>query len=216
MWRVLLVAVLLLAAQRVRPAAAGPSGGACGRFNAVPSWSGAISITFKRSATTPNYTESSSGSMSYRVNVAHPPLSIGLNGYDQTWVGSPAGSGQFRVQVTNADGSALSRPVTLDGTGALLTHPPLGKFGPEQFWINSSKCVYAVYTSAALQARHSRDGPLIDGVAVHVEAIPLPATGNVMAGSKAFVLPNAGNYSGGDQFFYPCVLVDWCNRGSGT
>jgi hypothetical protein len=212
----LFVTLLLLLPQSVRPAAAAPSAGACSRFDAVPSWSGTISVTFQRSATTPNYLESGSGSMSYHVTVVRPPLSIGLNGYDRTWVGSPEGSGRFHVQVTNANGSPLSRPVTLDGSGSVLTHPPLGKFRPEQFWIDTGKCVYAVYTSAALQGRHSRDGPRIDGVAVHVEAVPLPAAGNVVSGSKAFVLPNAGNYSGGDQFFYPCVLVDWCNRGSGT
>jgi hypothetical protein len=216
MWRELFLAAMMAAFQSASAAAAAPGPSTCGRFNNVPSWSGTVSITFARSATTPNYVETSSGSMSYHVNVVRPPLGIGLNGYDQTWVGAPQGSGHFHVQVTNADGSALSRPVALDGAGAVLTQPPLGKFGPEQFWISTEKCAYAIYTSGALNAQHSRDGPRIDGASVHVESIPLPSAGNVLAGSKTFALPNRSNYSGGDQFFYPCVLVDWCNRGSGT
>lgn len=213
MWRALVLAAIVLVSQRVSAASAA---GACNRFDNVPSWTGTMSITFSRSATTPNYVESSSGSMSYHVTVARPPLAIGFNGYDQTWVGTPQGSGNFHVQVTNVDGSALRKPLALDGSGAVLARPPLGKFGPEQFWINTEKCVYAIYTSAALQTRHSYESPRIDGVAVHAETIPLPSSGNVLAGSRSFVLPNRNNYSGGDQFFYPCVLVDWCNRGSGT
>src|ERR1700722_12358339 len=125
MWRALFLAAMMATFQSASAAATAPGPSARGRFNNVPSWSGTVSITFSRSATTPNYVETSSGSMSYHVNVVRPPLGIGLNGYDQTWVGAPQGSGHFHVQVTNADGSALSRPVALDGAGAVLTQPPL-------------------------------------------------------------------------------------------
>jgi hypothetical protein len=216
MWRAVLVAIVAGTLHGAGAAAAATGSGACARFAAVQSWNGTISITFSRSATTPNYIETSSGSMSYRVSVARPPLGIGINGYDETWVGTPEGSGAFHLRVTKADGSPLSRPITLEGSGAVVTQPPLGKFGPEQFWISTEKCAYAIYTSAALHAQHSYESPRIDGVSAHVEAIPLPPAGYVLTGTKAFALPNRNNYSGGDQFFYPCVLVDWCNRGSGT
>jgi hypothetical protein len=197
-------------------AIAAPSGGQCSRFNRVPAWHGNINISFSRSATTPNYVETANGGISYQVSVARPPFSVEINGYDQNWVGKPQGSGNFHVSVTNADGSPLRKPLAVDGSGAVLSNPPLGKFGPEQFWINTSKCVYAIYTSGALNARHSYEAPRVDGVSVHVEGIPVPSGGNVLSGSRTFTLPNRSNYSGGDQFFYPCVLVDWCNRGSGT
>ncbi|HEV2262331.1 MAG TPA: hypothetical protein VGR69_08610 [Candidatus Rubrimentiphilum sp.] len=122
--------------------------------------------------------------------------------------------GHLMDEMLNADGSPLSRPVTLEGSGAVLLDPPLGRFGPEQFWISSTKCQYGFYTSAAINAIHSRDGPEIDGTDVHVEAIPLPRSGP-LSGSRHFHLPNPTNYHGGDQFHIPCLLVEWCTRDAG-
>lgn len=55
---------------------------------------------------------------------------------------------------------------------------------------------------------------MIDGTDVHVEEIPLPRSG-ALTGSRSFHLPNATNYQGGDQFHFPCLLVEWCNRDAG-
>lgn len=189
---------------------------ACTQFAHVKTWTGSIQITYDRTAQTPYYREHSFGNSSTTTRYA--PSTIGViafNGYDETWQGKPSGVGHVTDDLLNADGSPLSRPVTLEGGGAVLADPPLGRFGPEQFWISSAKCTYGFYTSAAVNAVHSRDGPMVEGTDVHVEAIPLPRSG-ALTGSRHFHLPNRTNYEGGDQFHIPCLLVEWCSRDSGT
>ena len=152
------------------------------------------------------------------MSVTYAPSIIGViafNGYDETWEGPRSGSGRVLDEQLNADGSPLpGRPVRVEGSGALLAEPPLGRFGPEQFWISSTKCTYGFYTSAAVSAMHSRDGAMVAGTDVHVEAIPLPASGK-LSGTRQFHLPNASNNQGGDQFHFPCLLIDWCERDAG-
>ncbi len=188
---------------------------ACMQFAAVKSWAGSIQITYDRTARTPYYLEHSYGSSSTTVN--YEPSAIGViafNGYDETWRGKPSGTGHVADEQMHADGSPLSRPVKLEGGGSVLPDPPLGRFGPEQFWISSTKCAYGFYTSAAFHAVHSRDGATVAGTDVHVEAIPLPRSG-ALTGSRHFRLPNPTNFEGGDQFHIPCLLVEWCNRDAG-
>ena len=190
---------------------------ACLQFAHVKAWTGSISVTYDRSAHTPNYTEHSYGGSSYTSHYA-PSLigsAISFNGYDETWMGKPTGGGHVIDEVANRDGSPLSRPVRVEGGGSLLADPPLGRFGPEQFWISSTKCTYGFYTSAAVHAKHSIDGDMVAGTDVHVESIPLPRSGP-LRGSQHFHLPNPTNYMGGNQFHMPCVLVDWCTRDAGT
>jgi hypothetical protein len=136
---------------------------------------------------------------------------IAFNGYDETWQGRPSGTAHILDELAYNDGS---RPVRLEGSGPVLADPPLGRFGPEQFWINSEKCVYGFYSSAAVNAVHSRDGAMVDGIDLHVENIPLPRSGR-LTGSRHFHVPNATNYRGGDQFHMPCLLVEWCSRDAG-
>lgn len=188
----------------------------CTQFARVKSWTGSIRITYDRIAQTPYYREHSYGGSSTTTRYA--PSSIGViafNGYDETWVGKPSGTEHLVDEQLNADGSPLSRPVKLEGGGSVLPDPPLGQFGPEQFWISSAKCTYGFYTSAAVNAVHSRDGAMVAGTDVHVEAVPLPHSGT-LAGSRHFHLPNPTNYQGGDQFHIPCLLVEWCSRDSGS
>jgi hypothetical protein len=188
---------------------------ACVQFAHVKAWTGTITVTYDRTAHTPYYLEHSNGGSSTTVHYAPSVMSaIAFNGYDETWQGKPAGTGHLVDVMTNADGSALSHPVRLEGSGSVLADPPLGKFGAEQFWISSDKCVYGFYASAAINAEHSRDGPMVDGTDVHVEGIPLPHSGS-LSGSRHFHLPNPTNYKGGDQFHFPCLLVEWCSRDAG-
>lgn len=189
---------------------------ACTQFARVKSWTGSIRITYDRTAQTPYYREHSYGSSSTTMH--YTPSTIGViafNGYDETWIGKPVGTGHVVDEQMNADGSPLSRPVNLEGGGAVLADPPLGEFGPEQFWISSTKCHYGFYTSAAVNAMHSHDGAMVAGTDVHVESIPLPRAG-ALTGSRHFHLPNPTNYEGGDQFHIPCLLVEWCSRDSGS
>lgn len=189
---------------------------ACTQFARVKTWTGSIQITYDRTAQTPYYREHSYGGSS--TNARYLPSMIGVisfNGYDETWQAKPIGTGHLVDDLANADGSPLSRPVRLEGSGPVLADPPLGRFGPEQFWISSAKCQYGFYASAAINAVHSRDGPTVDGTDVHVEGIPLPRSGT-LTGSRHFHLPNPTNYKGGDQFHIPCLLVEWCSRDSGA
>jgi hypothetical protein len=187
----------------------------CTQFAHVKSWAGSITVTYDRTARTPNYLEHSSGGSSTSVTYAPSIIAvIAFNGYDETWSGPRSGSGHVLDEQMNADGSPLSRPVRVEGGGSLLSDPPLGRFGPEQFWISSTKCTYGFYTSAAVNAMHSRDGAMVAGTDVHVEAIPLPASGK-LSGTRQFHLPDATNYQGGDQFHFPCLMIDWCNRDAG-
>jgi hypothetical protein len=189
---------------------------ACTHYARVTAWTGTIAVSYDRSARTPNYLEHSSGGSNLIVDYTPSFMSaISLNGYDETWIGHRSGNGRLIDEQMNADGSPLSRPVRLEGSGAVLADPPLGRFGPEQLWISSTKCAYAFYTSSAINATHSRDGATVAGTDVHVEGIPLPASG-ALTSSRRFHLPNATNYEGGDQFHFPCLLVDWCNRDAGT
>ncbi len=189
---------------------------ACTQFARVKAWTGSIQVTYDRTAQTPYYREHSYGGSSTTTH--YSPSTIGViafNGYDETWMGKPSGTGHVLDEQLNADGSPLSRPVKLEGSGSVLRDPPLGQFGPEQFWINSTKCSYGFYTSAAVNATHSRDGAMVAGTDVHVESIPLPRSGS-LTGSRHFHLPNPTNYEGGDQFHIPCLMVDWCSRDAGT
>ncbi len=188
---------------------------ACSQFAGVKSWVGTITVTYDRTAHTPYYIEHSYGDSAETVRYAPSVIgSIAFNGYDETWQGKSSGTGNLVATQTNADGSELSHPVRLEGSGPLVADPPLGEFGPEQFWINSAKCLYGFYTSAAIHAMHSRDGAMVAGSSVHVEALPLPRSG-ALRGSKHFHLPNR-NYYGGDQFHIPCLMIDWCSRDAGT
>jgi hypothetical protein len=116
---------------------------ACTQFARVKSWTGSIQITYDRTAQTPYYREHSYGGSN--TTTRYVPSTIGVisfNGYDETWMGKASGAGHVVDDQTNADGSPLSRPVTLEGSGPVLPDPPLGQFGPEQFWISSTKCRY--------------------------------------------------------------------------
>ena len=173
-------------------------------------------VSYDRTAHTPNYIEHASGSADYSSRLIPSVIGvIAFNGYSQTWVGHADGSAQLTDEVTNADGSPLSHPDILRGSGSLVSKPPLGLFGPEQFWINPQRCTYAFYTSAAIHATHSREGESIAGTDAHIEEIPIPADGRSFSGSKTLALPNPTNYMGGDQFHFPCRLQDWCNRHAG-
>ncbi len=189
---------------------------ACVQFAHVKNWVGTITVNYDRTVHTPYYLERSYGNSATTTHyVGQSFMSvISFNGYDETWQGKPSGTGHLVAELTNADGSPLSRPVRLEGSGPVLADPPLGKFGPEQFWIDSKQCVYGFYTSAAINAVHSKDGAMVEGSDVHVEAIPLPHSGT-LTGSRHFHLPNASNYHGGDQFHIPCLLVEWCSRDAG-
>lgn len=188
---------------------------ACVQFAHVKAWVGTITVTYDRTVHTPDYLEHSYGGSSTTTHYTPSIMSaISFNGYDETWQGKPSGTGHLVDELRNADGSPLARPVRLEGAGSVLADPPLGKFGPEQFWISSEKCVYGFYASAAINATHSRDGATIDGSDVHVENVPLPRSGQ-LSGARHFHLPNPTNYRGGDQFHIPCLLVEWCSRDAG-
>lgn len=185
---------------------------ACLQYAHVKAWTGSIQITYDRTVRAPWALEHSSGGSTTTTHYAPSVMSvIAFNGYDETWEGKPAGTAHILDNLSEND---ESRPVRLEGSGPVLADPPLGRFGPEQLWVNSKKCVYGFYTSAAVNAVHSRDGATVDGIDAHVEGVPLPRTGT-LTGSRHFHLPNATNYYGGDQFHIPCLLVDWCNRDAG-
>lgn len=186
----------------------------CARFHGVASWSGTFHVTFSREAHTPYYIERLQGTASYTSHVEPNPLPVTFGGYSWTWVGHAAGTESFTDEVVNADGSPLSRPDRTTGEGAILADPPIGEFGPEQFWINPDKCLYAFYTSAAVHATHTYESGSVQGIDVHVEGLSLPASGFALSGSKTYALPHR-NYYGGDQFHVPCRLVDWCDRSAG-
>lgn len=192
-----------------------PAGAAsCARFHGVRSWSGDVHVTFSREAHTPNYIERVQGTASYTNALEPSMVPVTFNGYSWTWMGHASGSESFTDEVVNADGSPLSRPDRTTGGGAILPDPPLGEFGPEQLWINPDRCVYAIYTSAAVNAAHTYESGSVQGIDVHVENIPIPAAGLVLSGSRTYALPHR-NYYGGDQFHIPCRLTDWCNRVAG-
>lgn len=185
---------------------------ACLQYAHVKAWTGSIQITYERTVRAPWALEHSSGGSTTTTHYMPSVMSvIALNGYDETWEGKPAGTAHILDDLSEND---ESRPVRLEGSGPVLADPPLGRFGPEQLWINSKKCVYGFYTSAAVNAVHSRDGATVDGIDAHVENVPLPRSG-ALTGSRHFHLPNATNYYGGDQFHIPCLLVEWCNREAG-
>jgi hypothetical protein len=186
----------------------------CARFHGIASWAGNIHVTFSREAHTPYYIERLSGSASYSNRMSPSDYGVTFNGYSWTWMGHAMGSESFTDEVTHADGSPLSRPDRTTGEGPILADPPLGMFGPEQFWINPGKCLYAFYTSAAVNAQHTYEASSAQGIDVHVEGIPLPAAGYTLSGSRTYALPHR-NYYGGDQFHIPCRLVDWCSRSAG-
>jgi hypothetical protein len=185
---------------------------ACSQFAHVKTWSGSIQVTYDRTVKAPWALEHSYGSSATTTHYTPSVMSvIAFNGYDETWQGRPSGTAHIVDELTENDSS---RPVRLEGSGPVLADPPLGKFGPEQFWINSEKCVYGFYSSAAVHAMHSRDGAMVDGIDVHVENIPLRRSG-ALSGSRHFHVPNPTNYRGGDQFHIPCLLVEWCSRDAG-
>lgn len=186
----------------------------CGRFHGISSWSGSIRVTFSREAQTPYYIERATGQAAYTNRLTPSEIPVTFNGYAWTWLGHAAGTESFTDEVVNADGSPLRRPDRTTGDGAILADPPLGTFGPEQLWIDPDKCVYAFYTSAAVNATHTYESGSVQGVDVHVEGIPLPAAGLTLTGSRSYPLPHR-NYYGGDQFHIPCRLTDWCNRSAG-
>lgn len=190
---------------------------ACEQYAHIKRWTGTFSITFDRVARRSDDEEHASGSASYTTHYSAPPFdaAVSFNGYTQKWYGKPSGSAYFVDEVTRLDGSQLSRPDRLEGSGALLADPPIGRFGPEQFWINPEKCLYAFYTSAAVHAVHTYESPSIDGTDVHVEAIAIPRGAHTWSGSRQFTLPNPSNYYGGDQFHIPCRLIDYCSRNAG-
>lgn len=186
----------------------------CARFHGVRSWSGNVRVTFSREAHTPNYIERLQGQAAYTNQLTPSEIPITFNGYAWTWMGHAAGSESFTDEVLNADGSPRSRPDRTTGEGAILSDPPIGEFGPEQLWINPDRCVYAIYTSAAVNAAHTYESSSVQGVDIHVEEVPLPAAGLMLRGSRTYALPHR-NYYGGDQFHIPCRLIDWCNRAAG-
>lgn len=192
----------------------GGAAASCGRFHAIASWTGSIHVTFSREAHTPYYIERLQGSASYGNRLDPNPLPVTFNGYSWTWIGHAAGTETFTDEVVNADGSPLHRPDRTTGEGAILVDPPIGEFGPEQFWINPDKCLYAFYTSAAVNATHTYEAGSVQGIDVHVEGLALPASGYTLSGSRTYALPHR-NYYGGDQFHVPCRLIDWCNRSAG-
>lgn len=184
---------------------------ACTQFAHVQSWTGSIAVTYDRTAHTPYAVEHSFGNSSTATHYTPSIMSaIAFDGYDETWEGKPSGTAHIEDDLDESG----ERPVRLEGGGPVLADPPLGKFGPEQFWINSQKCVYGFYSSAAVNAVHSHDGPMVDGIDVHVENVPLPRSG-VLRGTRHFHVPNPTNYYGGDQFHIPCLLVEWCSRDAG-
>lgn len=184
----------------------------CLQFAHVKAWVGSVQVTYDRTVHAPWALEHSYGNSATTTHYTPSFIQvIAFNGYDETWEGKPSGTAHIVDDLTEND---QSRPVRLEGSGPVLADPPLGKFGPEQFWINSKKCVYAFYSSAAVNAMHSRDGTMVDGVDMHVENIPLPRFG-ALTGSRHFHIPNPTNYRGGDQFHIPCLLVEWCSRDAG-
>ncbi|GAC1393828.1 MAG: hypothetical protein NVSMB31_13570 [Vulcanimicrobiaceae bacterium] len=188
----------------------------CSRFAKVKNWAQHMHLSYDRTAHTPYYIEHASGSADYTSTLT--PSTIGVisfNGYSQTWVGKASGTAQLTDEVTHADGSPLSHPDILHGSGPLVPDPPLGRFGPEQFWINPDRCTYAFYTSAAIAATHTYESGSIAGTDAHIEELPIPADGRSFTGTKTLPLPNPTNYEGGDQFHFPCRLTDWCNRHAG-
>jgi hypothetical protein len=183
---------------------------ACLQFAHVKAWTGSIHVTYDRTVRAPWALEHSYGNSATTQYAPSVMSAIAFNGYDETWEGKPSGTAHIVDDLSEND----ERPVRLEGGGAVLPDPPLGKFGPEQLWINSEKCVYAFYSSAAVNAVHSRDGATVDGIDLHVENVPLPHSG-ALSGSRHFHIPNPTNYRGGDQFHIPCLLVEWCSRDAG-
>lgn len=182
---------------------------ACLQFAHVKAWVGSIHITYDRTVHASWALEHSYGSSDTTTHYTPSFMSfISFNGYDETWQGKPGGAAHI---VDDLSETTESRPVRLEGSGPVLADPPLGKFAPDQFWINS---VYALYSSAAVNAVNSRDGGTVDGINVHVENIPLPHSGT-LSGSRHFHVPNPRNYRGGDQFHIPCLLIEWCSRDAG-
>lgn len=183
----------------------------CTQFAHVKAWTGTIQATYDRTAQTPYALEHSFGNSTTTTHYAPSIMSaISFNGYDETWEGKPSGTAHIEDDLSETD----EHPVRLEGSGPVLADPPLGRFGPEQFWINSKKCVYGFYSSAAVNAVNSHDGPTVDGIDLHVENVPLPRSG-ALQGSRHFHIPNPTNYYGGDQFHIPCLLVEWCSRDAG-
>jgi hypothetical protein len=184
---------------------------ACTQFAHVKTWVGSIQVTYDRTVHTPYATEHSFGNSATTTHYVPSIMSaIAFNGYDETWEGKPSGTAHIQDDLDEAG----EHPVRLTGSGMVLANPPLGRFGPEQLWISSEKCVYGFYSSAAVKAVNSHDGPTVDGIDMHVENVPLPRSGT-LSGSHHFHIPNPTNYYGGDQFHIPCLLVEWCSRDAG-
>ncbi|MBC8069793.1 MAG: hypothetical protein IAG13_15760 [Deltaproteobacteria bacterium] len=157
----------------------------CAELALAEEFSGTIELSYSRDSHGPLGSGELDGQASYTSRLASFP--VGVDGYSETWLGTPTGTGGFDYVVRDSETSAVV--FTWSGHGSIVENPPVGRYTGEILRIDPLLCEYEFETSAVVSALDSDGNAEPSGLGLAIGDIAIDTAKMTMTGSRSLPLP---------------------------